>query len=168
MRALACPRWRARARTSTFATDPRACVAAYIKERSSVRPIFHACIAILDAYDASGTRLKRAFPSSPDANQTPIHRIIRRPPPLSARGADIALPSLDDKRSRYILVRQIWKFLFSFFFNYERKGWIKWNNTIRSRYIFFLVSRTRQWEKNKKRRGKRSVVIEKYRCDSRE
>lgn len=91
MHALACPRWRARVRPPS----PRACVAAYIKERSSVRPIFHACIAILDAYDASGTRLKRAFPSSPDANQTPIHRIIRRLLPLSARGADIALPSLE-------------------------------------------------------------------------
>lgn len=87
----------ARARTSTFATDPRACVAAYIKERSSVRPIFHACIAILDAYDASGTRLKRAFPSSPDANQTPIHRIIRRLLLLSARGA---LPSFFPRSRR--------------------------------------------------------------------
>ena len=157
MRALACPRWRARARTSTFATDPRACVAAYIKERSSVRPIFHACIAILDAYDASGTRLKRAFPSSPDANQTPIHRIIRRPPPLSARGADIALPSLDDKRSRYILVRQIWKFLFSFFFNYERKGWIKWNNSFRSYGTFSFSFHVRDNERKIKKGGEKGA-----------
>lgn len=65
----------ARARVSTFMYAPAPIfatiherVAAYIKERSSVRPIFHACIAILDAYDASGTRLK----ASSSADLMPI------------------------------------------------------------------------------------------------
>lgn len=54
----------------------------YIKERSSVRPIFHACIAILDAYDASGTPesacLSLSFSVSPAANQIHIRKAINK------------------------------------------------------------------------------------------
>lgn len=68
---------RACARAPAFATIFER-VAAYIKERSSVRPIFHACIAILDARDASGTRPNA--PSPP--HLAAIKRIhgIHRPP----------------------------------------------------------------------------------------
>lgn len=60
-RSLVVLKARGRARAPTFATIHER-VAAYIKERSSVRPIFHACIAILDARDASGTSLGPATP----------------------------------------------------------------------------------------------------------
>lgn len=79
----------------TYIHDSRECRSvAYIKERSSVRPIFHACIAILDAYDASGTRLWKylalflspslplpslslSLPVLPAANQMRIRRTIK-------------------------------------------------------------------------------------------